>query len=1122
MIALVGSLLLAASLAPASHVDPFVGTSGTPIGGPIDTFPGADMPFGMVQWSPDTPSQNAGGGYEYGDTSITGFSLTHLSGPGCSVFGDFGILPVSGPIQGDPSTLRDAFSHANEVAVPGYYAVTLGSPPMRVQLSVTDRTGLGVFTFSAPDGGLVLDPASNQAGVTQASAHAVGDREVVAQAASGNFCGMPDQYTVYLAMRFDRAFTTAQPLTSRDGHPRLLLRFDTARDRTVRAQVALSFVDARGALANLHAEAHSWSIVHVRNAALDAWDSMLSRIRVGGGTVDATRQFYTALYHATLHPNVIDDADGRYRGFDGRIHHVRAGHHEYANYSDWDIYRTQIPLIALIAPHRTSDMMQSLVDAYEQSGRLPRWALVNNPTSVMGGDSVDPVLAGGYAFGARDFDVRGALGAMIAGATNTTDPPVYDWYVERPESADYQRLGYIPNTHTTSVSPVPNGASETLEYALDDASIAAFARAIGDDAAYRRFIPRASNWANLFDTSLGLIAPRDASGAFEQTPIGESGQSGFQEGDAAQYTWMVPQDLPGLMRGMGGARTAAAKLDTFFTQLDAGQSEPYAWMGNEPSIGSPWAYLAAGQPWREQAIVREVLRTLYADRPDGIPGNDDLGTMSAWYVWSSLGLYPQFTAVRSLDLGTPLFPHVVIAAPNGPRITIDAPHAGTADAYVTSLRLNAAPWDRSWFALPTHGAVHLTYRVASTPNERWAASPADAMPAFAPFTGSFPASTRATLAFASSSISLRPGESASVALRVRNADAPLTYTVGGDLRASIADGHVRVSGAPAGLYNVIVGATAANGARLAPVRLVVRVANPGQVLPLAWIANRFDNTVMPYDPRTNALGPSIAVGEEPRDGALTPDNRRFFVADRSAQAVSVVDTVAQRVIATVHVGNSPNGTAISRDGSTVWVADYDDGTIQSIDTASLRASTPIAVGAGPRFIAVAPNGDRVYVSNQRANTVSAIDTRTRRVIASWPAGAMPTGLALSPDGSTLFVADNGSRSVTVIDTTDGRMLATIPAGVEAQMVAVSPDGSRAFVPNYASNTLTPIDPKTRTAAPAIVVGGQPFDAQWLPDGSAAIVILHRDNALVRVARDGTVGTPLFLGSGGAYTISIAH
>ncbi|HTV92256.1 MAG TPA: GH92 family glycosyl hydrolase, partial [Verrucomicrobiae bacterium] len=393
MIPLLASVVLAAAIAPASLVNPFIGTSGTQIGGPIDTFPGADMPFGMIQWSPDTPSQNAGGGYEYTDTAITGFSLTHLSGPGCSVFGDFAMLPVVGMQQLGPST-QQPFSHASEVAAPGYYAVTLGSPAIRAELAVTDRTGLGVFTYpSSTESFMLVNPASNQAGVTASSVRIVGSNEIEASASSGFFCGMPDRYTVYYVARFDRPFTEAPARNGGGGFA--WVRFDTTRNPVVRVQVAISFVDMQGARSNLAAEAKSWDIVSVRGAALAAWEKMLSRVEIGGGTHDQEQQFYTALYHTMLHPNLISDADGRYRGFDGNVHTVRAGHAEYANYSDWDIYRTEIPLIALLVPDRTSDIEQSLVDAYAQSGWLPRWPVVNQPSSVMGGDSVDPVIAGG-------------------------------------------------------------------------------------------------------------------------------------------------------------------------------------------------------------------------------------------------------------------------------------------------------------------------------------------------------------------------------------------------------------------------------------------------------------------------------------------------------------------------------------------------------------------------------------------------------------------------------------------------------------------------------------------------------------------------------------------------------
>ena len=1138
MIPLLASAVLAAAIAPASLVDPFIGTSGTQIGGPIDTFPGADMPFGMLQWSPDTPSQNAGGGYEYTDTSITGFSLTHLSGPGCSVFGDFAMLPFVG--HGPPDAVtQQPFTHTGEIAVPGYYAVTLGSPAIRAELTVTDRTGLGAFTYPASSESFMLvNPASNQAGVTNATVRAVGSNEIEASASSGFFCGMPDRYTVYEVARFDHPF--AEVALNAKGYG--WVSFDTARNPVVRVQVAISFVDARGAEKNLAAEAKSWDIAAVRNAALAAWEKALSRVEIRGGTSSEQRQFYTALYHAMLHPNLISDADGRYRGFDGNVHTVSAGHAEYANYSDWDIYRTEIPLIALLFPDRVSDMEQSLVDAYRTSGWLPRWPLVNQPSSVMGGDSVDPVIAGGYAFGARDFDVRGALEAMVKGATDTTSAPGYGWYLERPESSLYQQRGYIPNRYTTSVSPVPNGASETLEYALDDAAIAAFARAIGDSTAYARFLPRANNWTTIFDTQTGWIAPRNQTGAFEQTPIGDSGQNGFQEGNAAQYTWMVPQDMPGLVRGMGGRDAVVAKLDTFFSQLNADETKPYAWMGNEPSLGSPWAYLAAGEPWRAQAIVRTVMTTLYMDTPDGIPGNDDLGTMSAWYAWSAMGLYPQFPAVRELDVGAPLFPHIVIHAPDGPTITIDAPGAAATAPYVTSLRVNDVATQHTWLALPLHGSVHLDFDVAPVPNKAWGAANGDAMPAFAPSAAAFPPSSAVRIDVPQDAVQLDPGSSnGTIAATFRNTGskpATVTWSIPEQTGFSVTPAAgvlhlaanaaqtvaITVATAASGLYNVHVTAVDDDGARVEPAIANVRAAHDGEQLPLTWIANRFDDTVMPYDPRTGALGTPIAVKDEPRDGVLSRDGRRYFIADRGAKTISVIDTVRNAVVTEIGVGNSPNGIAITPDGSTVWVANYDDGTIQSIDVRTLRAGQPFHIGDGPRYIAVSADSSRLYVTLQNSNVVEPVDVHGAALtaLAPIPVGARPTGLALSPDGRTLYAVDNGGNDVSVVDLASKRTIARVPVGIEPNYISIDPAGKLAYVTNYATTTVTPIDLTTNTARPAIEVGGQPFDVEWLHDGSAAIVILHRDNALVRVDPEGRVSAPLFLGSGGAYTIAIPH
>jgi predicted alpha-1,2-mannosidase len=377
-------------------------------------------------------------------------------------------------------------------------------------------------------------------------------------------------------------------------------------------------------------------------------------------------------------------------------------------------------------------MIQSLVDASAQEGWLPCWPLVNGPTSVMGGDSVDPVIAGAFAFGARDFNARAALAAAVKGATTIEPPLAQGWYVERWELRDeYLSRRYVVNTHTTSVSPVPNGASETLEYALDDFAIARLAYELRDMRAYDTFLRRSSNWTTLFDGAIGEIAPRDADGAFMQTPLTENGQSGFQEGNAAQYTWMVPQDLRDLIAAMGGPRAAVTKLDAFFAQLDAGQDKPYAWLGNEPSLGTPWVYLSAGEPWRAQEIVRQALTSLYSDTPAGLPGNDDLGTMSAWYLWCAMGLYPQNPAVRYLDVGAPLFSSIRIQSPGGPVIEISAPQNDDGDPYVQQLHVDGRESNQSWVSLPYAGTLRLDFRLGALPNARWGSLRNDAPPSYA-------------------------------------------------------------------------------------------------------------------------------------------------------------------------------------------------------------------------------------------------------------------------------------------------------------------------------------------------------------------------------------------------------
>ncbi len=1129
---------------PVSLVDPLIGTSGNFTDGPSDTFPGADAPFGLVQWSPDTTSQPPGGGYLYGDSQITGFTLTHLSGAGCPVFGDIGILPTIGPIA-DPADAKQPFTHVTENAAPGYYAIMLGQPGIMSRLTVTTRSGLGSFTFPAtPQANILINAGSNQAGVAGASVRFVSDQEIVGSATAGWFCGMPGSYTVYFALRFNRPFltygtwlgnqVTAQSGQSSGTRAGSWVTFDTTQQQTVKVQAAISFVSIDGALGNLRSEARTWDVDAVAAATGRAWRDELNRITVEGGTPVQRRVFYSALYHAMLHPNIFSDSDGQYRGFDGRVHRVDGGHVEYATFSGWDVYRTQIPLVAMLDPQRASDMMRSLVHAAQQSGWLPKWSLVNVESAVMGGDPSDPIIAGAYAFGARDFDARSALAAMVKGATQPSGVPGQGWYIQRPGLAEYQDRGYVVNDHTTNVAPVANGASLTLEYALDDFSIAELAKALGNGQTFREMMVRAQNWSNIFDGSTGLIAPRDRDGAFMQTPLTLNGQSGFQEGNAAQYTWMVPQNMAALVSAMGGPAVANTRLDDFFTQLDAGQDKPYAWLGNEPTIGSPWAYLSAGTPWKAQRVIRDAMTQLWGDTPDGIPGNDDLGTMSAWYVWCALGLYPQNPAAAVLDIGAPIFSHIVISGPRATRITIDAPQASTDDAYVESLRVNGKSWPRSWIAFAPHNPLRLDFTLGNTPNTRWAVSSKDAPPSYALGPVRIPASTLANFSLDTQQLEIQPGESSALSFSVNNpvgassttlewraivpAGLSLVASSGsttlGPGQTSRAAEHLSVDAATSpGLYDVSIVGNGNGGALVHRATTVVRVARPGQRLALTYVTNFFDDSIVAVDWQTLAFGVPIPVAQYPRDVALSPDGMRAYVADEGANEVSVVDLATSSVISTIHVGGGPWGIRVAPDGRTAWVANNADNSVQPIDTATLAAGAPIHVGLAPGDLAITPDGTTLFVADQNSSDVTPVDLRTRTAMAPIPVGARPRGLAVTPDGKTLFVSNMGSNSVTPIDVTTQRAGTPIAVGVAPRGLAVSPDGRWLYVSNFGTNDVTPINVATRVAGKPISVGLNPTAVTFDPTGSVAIVAQSGDNDCVVInVQTQTVSAPIAVGT----------
>ena len=694
---------------PASLVNPFIGTTN---GG--DDFPGADAPFGMVQWSPDTPSRPHGGGYEYNDSAITGFSLTHLSGAGCAAEGDVPVLPTVGAVN---YSANDSFSHASESAQAGYYRVALANG-VTTQLTATTRTGMADFTFPATTAAnLIFKLKDSATAVSATSFTVVSSTEVQGSVRSGNFCGKGNAYTVYFDMQFSQPFAS-----SGASSPGAYVTFDTTSNQTVLAKVGVSYVSAANAAANLAAENPGWDFTATEIAAHAAWNAVLGKIQVGGGTGAQQAIFYTALYHALLHPNVFSDNNGQYLGVDGKVHTVDSGHSAfYTNISGWDIYRTQAQLEALVEPQAASDTAQSMVDDYAQGGMLPKWLEDNGETYVMVGDPADPVLADYYAFGATAFDTSAALSDMVAQATTASNIRPGLNYLAAP--------GYLPADGSYGCCNFKAPVSTTLEYDIADFAISAFAGARGNSADQQTFVNRAQDWRNVLNPDSGLDQQRDASGFWTAGFDGAS-STGFAEGDSWIYTGMVPFDVAGLAAAKGGNAAMAAYLGLVLRTFTGASG--YAFVGNEPSIELPWEYDYIGRPWRTQATIRQIQDRIWTDTPGGLAdGNDDLGAMSAWYVWSALGMYPMTPGTATLALGSPMFPQAVITLPSGATLTIDGIGAADSAPYVQSATWNGSAWARAYApAAAISSGGTLSFTLGTTANTAWASAASAAPPSY--------------------------------------------------------------------------------------------------------------------------------------------------------------------------------------------------------------------------------------------------------------------------------------------------------------------------------------------------------------------------------------------------------
>jgi predicted alpha-1,2-mannosidase len=717
------------------------------------TFPGAAAPFGMIQWSPDTETVMKPGGYVDRDKRISDFGLDHISGAGCRYGGDFAFMPVLATEQaatnGSRTAFAASFSHSHEIAKPGYYAVKLDNG-IKVELTTTLRSGFGRFTYPAGKTQTMTINAASDCTGSAASGINVNPagREISGWSVGGHFCDTREVRMIYFYAVFDRPFETwstwsdnvlTHGATNGTGTASgTFVTFNASEGRTVLAKVGISYVSVDNARANVEAESPVSAFASrdfdraVANAA-DVWNSWLNRIQISGGTRDELETFYSMLYHALMGPVTVSDANGEYMGYDGQAHTVTDGRVQYGVFSGWDIYRSECQLLGMIAPKEAGDMAQSLLMDYQQGGAFPRWGVMTEDSGVMMGDPAAPIIADFYNFGATNFDAPAALAGLVRAATNPSVNAPRTKTSERDALEDYLKLGYVPEHQQGGYGNV----SMTLEYASADFALAQFAGALGDETDYAMLMRHAQNWSNLFNPETGYIQMRRRDGSWAPGFVNNlqryDNDVAYVEGTGGQYLWMVPFNLKTLAGMMGGPDAAARRLDAFFTKLNVGDRGPdawMAWMGNEPSLETPWIYDFLGQPSKTQSIVRRVMTELYSATDAAYPGNDDVGEMSSWYIFAALGMYPELPGSDVLVLGSPLFPKSVLHLQSGD-VTIIGNGAKKDAPYVQSLKVNGKTWDKPWIRYADiSNAGMLVYDLGSAPNTKWGSAPADAPPSY--------------------------------------------------------------------------------------------------------------------------------------------------------------------------------------------------------------------------------------------------------------------------------------------------------------------------------------------------------------------------------------------------------
>ncbi len=719
----------------AGYVNPFIGT----VRGSGSTYPGAQRPFGMVSFSPHTEEGNHGSGYQYTCDKIKGFGLVHLSGVGCDATCELPFMPVTGPLEFSPVTHKQVYSssynHKKENASPGYYSVVLDRYQVGVALTASLRGAMGQFLYTAKDPAhLLFNPADSANGLREGRIDIDPENNTISGwIKGGGFCHVKsNDYTIYYTVIFDHPFkdygfwqadrkvSGISELTGND--IAAFVSFDTGLPMTVTMKTGISFVSLANARQNLQSEIPSWNFPELKTAARTDWNQVLDKIQVKGDTEDDKTLFYTALYHALLLPSIFDDVNGQYMGMDNQIYTVRPGHHAYSTFSGWDTYRTQAQLWGLLYPQAAGDLCQTFLETSRQTqfkggGGLPLWSMFNDETMIMSGYPAAPFIASAWAFGARDFDVESLTHVMVDSATHNRF-----WgrnnHVSWQHLEDYMQYGYYPDN-----CGIAHAISQNVEYAVADFAIARMCEAIGDDKNRQYFLQRSQSIFQLMHPDRKYLWARMKDGSWKQD-FDPFTSAGCQEGTSTHYTWGIPHNLNRLIDEMGGKRVAEERLDQLMSKIALGYDygNPYYLAGNEPCFGIVPVYNWIGSPWKAQMQMRRVMNASFSNKPTGIPGDDDSGAMSAWYVFAALGLYPEIPGVGGFAVTGPLFPEIRLNLPADRQVVIQAENAGQATPYIQEIRLNGSDCQKTWLTLEElsrQPKTIISLTMSSTPNLSW-------------------------------------------------------------------------------------------------------------------------------------------------------------------------------------------------------------------------------------------------------------------------------------------------------------------------------------------------------------------------------------------------------------------